>query len=326
MQLSVSLPSFTGYNDDTEWRVPTERYKHYARRAEQLGFAGIWAYDHLTPPQYYGFGACLDPLIALAHVAEVTDTIPLGTDILILPLRNPVMVASRAATLQHLSNARLTLGLGAGYVESEFDAVNIPYEERFARFHEGIHLLARLLTERSVTHEGTYYPVTDLTIEPHLDRPPRILAGGTGVPDEDGSRTVAEKVMERIAGVDGWIAGPWSPEAAAADWADIDAYLNAKGETPAAYDRVIMTFTHLYPNLETSEARTRQRSLVDRFSHWGYAKDNYTLGSIEDIIARLREYEAIGFDEVILSPITSDLHALDQQLEHWADHLLPAFA
>lgn len=325
MDLSVSLPGFAGYNDDTDWLVPPHRYKQFAQRAEHHGFAGIWAYDHLTPPPYYGFGACLDPLIALAHAAEATTTIPLGTDILILPLRNPVMVASRAATLQHLSNGRLTLGLGAGYVEGEFDAVNVPYEERYARFHEGIHLLYRLLTEQSVTHDGDYWPVTDLTIEPHPNRPPRVLAGGTGVTDNDETRTVAEKIKERIAFVDGWIAGPWRPAAAAADWADIETYLTENGANPTACDRVIMNFTHLYPTLDTEESRSRQRALVDRFSHWGYAKDNYVLGSVDDIISRLAEYEAIGFDEVILTPITNDLHALDQQLDYWADYLLPEF-
>lgn len=325
MELGVTLPGFTGYDKNTEWLVPPSRYKRFARQAEALGFASIWAFDHLTPPPYYGFGACLDPLIALATTAEVTDTIPLGTDILILPLRNPVMTASRAATLQHLSEGRLTLGLGAGYVEAEFDAANIPYDERYARFSEGIELLYRLLTEDSVTAAGQFWQIEDVRIEPQPPRPPRVLAGGTGATDDDGHRSVAEKVMERIASVDGWIAGPWAPTAAASDWADIESYLSDHGTDPAAYDRVLMTFTHLYPSLDSAASRSRQQTLIERFSHWGYAKQHYALGSVDDVIERLREYEAIGFDEVILTPITPDLHALDRQLERWADHLLPAF-
>lgn len=325
MELGVTLPIFAGYGDDDEWLVPAERYRRFARRAEELGFGGAWAFDHLTPPPYYGFGACLDPLIALSHAAEATEAIPLGTNILILPLRNPVMVANRAATLQHLSEGRLTLGLGAGYVESEFEAANVPHVERYARFSEGIELLYRLLNEDYVTFDGDFWRVENLRMEPHNARPPRVLAGGTGASDDDGGRSVAEKVMERIHLTDGWIAGPWNPEDAESDWTDIEAYLRDRDADPNSYDRALMTFTHLFPNLDSEESRDRQRTLVERYSHWGYAKQNYSLGSVEDVRERLRAYEEIGFEEVVLTPITPDLHQLDRQLELWAELLLPEF-
>lgn len=129
MRLSVSLPGFAtdGY------RVPPSRLKHFARQAEEFGFGGVWQSDHLLNPPTYST-SFLDPLTTLASIAEVTDRIPLGTCLVILPLRDPVWVAKRAATVQHLSEGRLSLGVGLGYVEDEFEAVGVPISERSPRF------------------------------------------------------------------------------------------------------------------------------------------------------------------------------------------------
>lgn len=325
MELGVTLPGTAGKSRGNDWLVPPNRYVEFAERAEDLGFSSAYNFDHLTSPPYYGYGAAVDPLIALTAAAQATDRIRLGTNILIMPLRNPVMLASRAATLQHFAPGRLTLGLGAGYVEAEYEAANVPFEERYARFHEGIELLYRLLNEREVTHDGRFWQVEDLTIEPFSTKPPRILAGGTGASDDDGNRSVAEPVMERIHETDGWIAGPWEPEMVRSDWGDIANYVEDQGGEPGKNDRVLMTFTHLFPNLDTDEARERQRHLVDQYSDWGYASRNYSLGSVEDVRERLGAYEDIGIEEVVLTPITSELQSIDRQLDLWADELLPHF-
>lgn len=120
-------------------------------------------------------------------------------------MRNPVLVAQRAAAIQHLSEGRLTLGLGLGYVETEYDAVNVPFEGRSHRFSEALELLYRLLHEDQVTYDGDYYDVTEFTLEPNV-RPPRVLAGGASV-ETKGDRHVPTTIKERIAGVDGWVAG-----------------------------------------------------------------------------------------------------------------------
>lgn len=324
MEIGVTLPTFVGYNDKNEWIVPPNRLRQFARKAEELGFSSLWAPDHLTPPPYYEWGAALDPLVMLSHAANVTDTISLGTNILILPLRNPVMVANRVASLQHLSEGRLSLGVGAGYVEGEFEAANVPYRERYARFSEGIELLNRLLKEESVTFDGDFWQVEDLHIEPDNARPPTILAAGAGRKTDDG-RAVSENVMERVHISDGWIAGPWHPDAAESDWQDIQGYLREHEENPDRYGRSIVTMTHLFPNLQSDEARKRQRTLIEQFSDWEWGKQNYLLGNVEDIKQYLHRFEAIGFEEVIFLPLTKDLHELDRQLELWNEYLMPMF-
>lgn len=105
MKLGVALPSF-GSND---CRVTVRQLERYARRAEEYGFEGAWELEHLVRPPIYQI-SWLDPLTTLATVAGTTETISIGTSILILPMRNPVLVAQRAATIQHLSEGRLTLG------------------------------------------------------------------------------------------------------------------------------------------------------------------------------------------------------------------------
>jgi alkanesulfonate monooxygenase SsuD/methylene tetrahydromethanopterin reductase-like flavin-dependent oxidoreductase (luciferase family) len=97
-------------------------------------------FDHLVEPPTYRTSV-LDPLVAFAHAAAVTGEMDFGTSILLLPLRRTANVASRAATLQHLVDGDLTLGVGAGYVEKEFEAAGVPMTERGPRLSEGIEIV-----------------------------------------------------------------------------------------------------------------------------------------------------------------------------------------
>ncbi len=95
-----------------------------ARRAEQLGFTSLWAWDHLFLGSRQPFPQ-LEALTTLAVLASHTSTIELGTGILVLPIRDPALLAKTAATIQTISQGRLRLGLAAGWYEREFDATGI---------------------------------------------------------------------------------------------------------------------------------------------------------------------------------------------------------
>jgi alkanesulfonate monooxygenase SsuD/methylene tetrahydromethanopterin reductase-like flavin-dependent oxidoreductase (luciferase family) len=127
------------------------------RMADELGFDSVWCNDHLALPGASGDGAAepdfaagyaeqrgqqiYEPLIVLAYLAGVTRRILLGTSVYLLPLRNALLAARQAVTLDRLSERRLVLGVGVGWLEHEFAAVGVPYRQRGRRTDEAIALL-----------------------------------------------------------------------------------------------------------------------------------------------------------------------------------------
>lgn len=323
MKLGVGLPSFASGHH----AIPPDRFRRYARLADEHGFAGAWLIEHLGENPNYDT-SLLDPLTTLSVVGGETETLPIGTSVLLLPLRNPVMLAKRAATLQHLSSRRLTLGLGTGYVEAEFEAVGVPIEERSPRYLEAIELVRRLFHEDEVTFGGEFYSVEDLRLEPTLGRPPRMLAGGGGVETDEGRR-VARTVKERLRFADGWIAPPSSLDALEADWAEFEAYLESEGRDPASLDKVALQYLHLVPGEGEAQARRVQRKVYGGMVGPGrsveYAMENWLSGPVEEVLETLEAYRAQGFDEVILHPMTDEPAALDRQLHLYRRFLLSEY-
>jgi probable F420-dependent oxidoreductase len=134
-----------------------------ARTADELGFDSIWCNDHLSIPSAAADGAAepayaaaygeqrgqsiYEPLIVLAYLAAVTRRVLLGTSVYLLPLRHPLVAARQAVSLDRLSGGRLVLGVGAGWLESEFAAVGVPYRQRGRRTDEAIAMLISLCGE-----------------------------------------------------------------------------------------------------------------------------------------------------------------------------------
>jgi probable F420-dependent oxidoreductase len=146
----------------------------FARRAEDLGFDTISLGEHIALG-----GLALVPV--LGALAACTTRARLTT-ICANDFRNPALLASEAAAVALLSGGRLDLGLGAGWYGRDFEALGLPFDKgrRFARFAEAVTLIKRLLREDSVSHEGAYYTVRDLTLDPRPSQPPRLFIGGGG--------------------------------------------------------------------------------------------------------------------------------------------------
>lgn len=148
-----------------------------ARRAEELGYATFVVPDH--------FVRGLGPIAALAAAAVATSSIRLGGFVFAADYRHPVLLAQEAATIDLLSRGRFELGIGAGWLRSEYEAAGIPFDppaDRVARLEEAVRLLKRLWTEDAVTAEGAHYRLSELTVSPRpVQRPhPPILIGGGG--------------------------------------------------------------------------------------------------------------------------------------------------
>lgn len=153
-----------------------------ARTADQAGFGAIYLPDHLLPPGEYGtatgFGGVYEALITLSHLAAVTSRIRLGTSILVLPLRSPFLVAKQVATLDRLSGGRVVLGVGAGWEQTEYANVGVPFAERGARLDESIMLL-RALWRGDTSFDGATFGFEYGVLEPKPHRDIPIMVGGT---------------------------------------------------------------------------------------------------------------------------------------------------
>lgn len=323
MQIGIGIPSFASDHS----RIPTRRLINYCQQAEAEGFAGAWVLDHVHPPSLYTT-SWFDPLTTLATVAGVTETIPLGTSIVILPLRDPVMEARRAATVHDLSEGRLTLGVGLGSDRAEYEIRGVDWETRSSRLSEQVELVHRLFNEDRVTHEGEHFAVDDFRLEPHSVRPPTLLAGGSGVKRDDGVRRMARRVKDRVLAADGWVGAPWRPEAIESDWNDIVEHAEANDHDPDDLERRVVNYVHLVPDADTETALEEQRRVFDGFVRPGgldFAERHYLTGSLDDIRADLAAYEETGIQETVLHPVVTDPAALDRQLRLMADEIRPEF-
>jgi probable F420-dependent oxidoreductase len=166
-----------------------------AQLAESLGFESLWTVEHVVVPTGYqsqypysrdgkmqGTEASPipDPLVWLAYVAGATTTIRLATGILILPQRNPLVLAKELATLDAMSGGRLELGVGVGWLAEEFAALGVPFEQRGARTDEYIDILRRVWREDATAYSGAFTNFAEIKSYPKPVSPggPKIHIGG----------------------------------------------------------------------------------------------------------------------------------------------------
>ncbi|MEO8627848.1 MAG: LLM class F420-dependent oxidoreductase [Betaproteobacteria bacterium] len=157
--------------------------RHTATRAEQLGYDSVFVSDHVVVPNAYvdRFGAGIyDPLITLAVLAGATSSVLLGTTVLIVPYRNPVLTAKMVASLDALSGGRVVLGIGAGWVPEESAMLGVPFAERGAMTDEYLAAMRELWTSPAPSFAGKYTQFSELHFEPKpIQKPhPPIWVGG----------------------------------------------------------------------------------------------------------------------------------------------------
>lgn len=154
--------------------------------AEAGGFESLWTVEHTVVPSGYESSYPYsrdgkmpggeefdipDPLIWLTFVAAHTSTIRLGTGILILPQRNPVVLAKEVATLDRLSGGRVELGIGVGWLKEEFDAIGVPFDARGKVADDHIAAMRSLWTQGKATHHGEFTSFTDAISRPQPTQP-----------------------------------------------------------------------------------------------------------------------------------------------------------
>jgi probable F420-dependent oxidoreductase len=323
-RFGVFVPSFIWDGDGLE-RV--RGLREFAIEVERLGFDSIFITDHVVAAKAFYEVSWLDSLTTLAFVAAVTERVRLGTSILILPLRNPVVLAKQIATLDYLSQGRYIIGGGVGWYGPEFEAVGTHKSERGRRSDEVLDAVRGLLTQERFSYDGQFYRFADVTIDPRPAKMPEVWIGGgsqLASPRSPEAPRFAETVMARIARSDGWIPRPTSPpEQIATDWAALQAYLRGHDRDPAGIKVVHENFLHY--------VRGSNRGAVLREQHLAYSRvmseargdeyleSVYLFGTPDEIVAKLQARVDAGVGYFVLHTMTPD----PRQLEDWLRDLIP---
>jgi probable F420-dependent oxidoreductase len=155
-----------------------------ARHGEELGFADLWVSDHVVIPaeQTYPSPYLYDPIVTLTCGAAVTTTIGLGTSVLVLPHHNPLWLANALASLDALSEGRLTVAAGVGWSEGEFAALGQSFHDRGERTDEIIDLLRVCWRDDPTTFEGRHYRFADIRLLPKPAHDIPLWVGGSSEP------------------------------------------------------------------------------------------------------------------------------------------------
>jgi len=285
-----------------------------AQLTEDLGFDSLWVFDRLLYPlepktPYPGsqdgrlpepMQIVFEPLTTLAFVAAHTGQVQLGTGVLVLPFRPPVVAARMIATLDVLSEGRLILGVGAGWSSDEYEASGMRMENRGARLDEYLRLLKTLWSEDEPSFQGRFYTVPRNHFEPRpVQKPhPPIWIGGDSLP-----------AVRRAAELgDGWYpSGYMSPDLLAERIKLLHQLAEERGRNPQE-----LTVGTWVPLLFTDEEHS---------GHYPF------IGTSEKIIENLRLYQRIGVGHIAfeLSFAYPTMKAMIEAIERFANEVMPVF-
>jgi probable F420-dependent oxidoreductase len=281
-----------------------ENVVNFAKKCEAMGCHSMWTIDRIAYDN-------LEPLTILAAAAGATQRIRLGTSVLLGNLRHPSHVAKIVATLDFISNGRVTLGLGFGSRESDYKAVEIPYEHRGSRAVEQVQLMKRLWTEDNVTHKGKFFNVENLSVGPRpIQKPhPPIWTGGS-----------AETALKRAGTwADGFICGSSAIPDFPATWEKISGYAKAAGRDANKLNKAGLTFMAIDDD-QNKAVKTVEDYVMRYYGRLRADVANTSLvGSPNAIIDRIGNFLSKGLDTLIIGLADPD----PRQLDLFGEKILP---
>lgn len=259
----------------------------WARRAEAAGFSGLGTIDRLVYQNY-------ESLVSLGAAAAVTERIGLITSIAILPLRqNAALAAKQAATVQRLSDGRLVLGVAPGGRPDDYEAGGVPFENRGRRFDEMLDDMKRIWAGEERGIAGGVGP--DVS-----DHPPQLIIGGQ-----------IDAAFRRAARYgDGYIAGGGQPEYVPPSIEKLEAAWREAGR-----DGEPRTLALAYFSLDDDPESQARKTIGDYYAFAGDYQDMVVAGVAkgEDAVKeRVRAFEAVGCDELIMFPASSNPEQVDR--------------
>ena len=284
----------------------------YSVRVEQLGYESIWVWDHilLGVDPYFPI---LDSLSILTAVAARTERIRLGTGVLVLPARNPVLLAKQLSSIDQISNGRLTLGLASGWYKREFDAIGVPFNKRGNIMDQNLDILTRLWQEDSVTGSYPPYELAEAVMSPKPVQKPRppILIGG-----------YVDRVLKRAGGVgDGWLTYYYTVEGFAKSWDKVRQFAEEAGKDPDTLRSINQLPIYI------GKSRDDVKDLMQEWltTEWDFAgwsdstAASAVIGTVDDCIEQLQAHLDVGVQQITLVPYRFDR----EQIEQIAEEIIP---
>jgi alkanesulfonate monooxygenase len=304
----IAARNFTAYPEMPDANALVE----YGVKMEQMGFDSLWVWDHVLLGVQPNF-PIIESLTLLTAIAARTKKIRLGTGILVLPMRNPVILAKQLGSMDLLSNGRLLMGMASGWYKREFDAVGVPFEQRGAIMDENLDILTRLWTEEMVKGEWPHHKIPAGVMYPKPAQKPRppILIGG-----------YVDRVLKRAAlAGDGWLTYFYRPESFAKSWAKIRGFAKEGGKDPDT----LLNANQLPICIGKSRAAVESDMMEWLGKEWDYAswsestKDSAIIGTVDECVAQLKEHLAVGTQKIIFVPYKYE----PAQIETIAREIIP---
>jgi alkanesulfonate monooxygenase len=304
----IAARNFTAYPEMPDILALVE----YGVKMEQLGFDSLWVWDHVLLGVEPNF-PIIEALTLLTAIAARTRKIKLGTGILVLPLRNPVVLAKQLSSMDLLSEGRLIMGWASGWYKREFDAVGVPFEQRGKIMDENLEIITKFWTEPMVKGQYTYHKIPAGVMYPKPFQKPRppILIGG-----------YVDRVLKRAAvSGDGWLTYFYTPESFAKSWAKIRDFAKEAGKNPDH----LLNAAQLPIRVGKSRAAVESEMMEWLGKEWDYAawsestKDSAILGTVDECVEQLKAHLAVGVQKLIFVPYRYEM----DQIEIIAREIIP---
>ena len=293
-----------GYGLGVRTRLNDTSFLDVVDALESLRYDSLWVSERVG-------SECPDPVVAMSMAAARTQKLKFGMSVMVLPGRNPVLLAKQLATLDRMSNGRLLPAFGLGVADpAEQQAFGVERGERAKMFDEALQLMRKCWLDDVVDHEGTWFNIKGLRVEPKPKQsPPDVWLGG-----------IAPSELKRVARLsDGWLPSFVMPDEAGAGWQTINTHAAELGRSiEDEHFGVLIPYRFgALPAALTAGLAARRPDLADP----GVLIPN----GWDELVTRIREFIAVGASKFVVLPLVEPdgSDAWIRHLEEAADVVIP---
>lgn len=293
MNLGIALPILANIEVKDQLQI--------AVKAENLGFKSVWASDHIIIPQEWKgrFSDIFpDPFVMLTAISQNTEKIKIGTSAIIMPYRNPLIVAKMCSTLDNLSDGRLICTVAPGWMKEEFEVLEIPYENRINRTVEYIKIMKSLWNNDPCDFKGDYFSYKNVSFQPKpIQKDLPVWMGGNH-----------QKAIERsVDHADGWQPIWFSAEELKSNMEYLNSYADKKNRDLNGFSISIRNRIK-FTRDNSKDAENPPTALI---------------GTKNEVFEKILSYKTLKINEVVLDFLSPEKDEILEILETLGNELIP---